>query len=82
MRKSRVVLAGAAVGGLLALPAVMIPAGAAPATGSASTSASSSSASPLLTVCVTVTPKAVGVTVNGGGIVLGPVGVPRNCVAV
>lgn len=86
MSKARIAAAATALMGLTAVPAFMIPASAAsapsasPASSSPSSSASTSSGGPLVSVCLTVTPKSVGATVNGQGIVIGPAGVPRTCV--
>lgn len=90
MSKTRIVLAGSALLGLTALPAVMIPASAASTPSAARTGSTSggqagvsnSSSGPLLSVCVTVTPKSVGVGINGQNIVIGPAGVPRSCVEI
>jgi len=89
MSKARAVLAGTTLAGLLALPAALIPASAstssssAPASSSSGSqsSASSTTAGPLLSVCLTVTPKSLAVGINGQDIVIGPAGVPRSCIA-
>lgn len=88
MSKTRIVLAGSALLGLTALPAVMIPASAASTTSAAPATStpggqsgvSNSSSGPLLSVCVTVTPKSLAIGINGQDIVIGPAGVPRTCV--
>ena len=87
MSKARLILAGTVMSGLIAVPAVMIPASAA-STGTAAPSSSTSgggisgtSTGPLLSVCLTVTPKSVAVGINGQEIVIGPAGVPRSCIA-
>jgi hypothetical protein len=86
MSKTRAILAGTALVGLIAVPAVTVPAsastGTAPSSSSSSggqTSASNSSSGPLVSVCITVTPKSLAFGVNGQNTVIGPVGVPRTC---
>ena len=88
MSKARALLAGGALVGLTALPAILIPASAstgsaAPSSSSTSgqSSASTSSSGPLVQVCLTVTPKSVSIGINGQDVVVGPVGVPTSCVA-
>ena len=80
MSKARFILAGTVLSGLIAVPAVMIPAHAATNSGGES-SASSTSTGPLVSVCVTVTPKSLAVGINGQDVTVGPAGVPRTCVA-
>lgn len=88
MSKARIVLAGAALLGLTALPAVLIPASAASTTNAApanspsggQSSVSNTTSGPLVSVCITVTPKSLAVGINGQNIVIGPAGVPRSCV--
>ena len=87
MSKARIILAGSAVLGLTALPAAFIPASAASATDAApatspsggQSSLSNSSSGPLVSVCITVTPKSLAVGINGQNIVIGPAGVPTTC---
>ena len=80
MSKARVFMAGAVLPGLVGFATVMIPAGAASA--DTTTTSTTSSTDPLLSVCVTVTPKSVSVDLNGNPIVIGPIAVPTTCVAV
>ena len=80
MSKSRLILAGAALSGLVALPLAMVPAGVASADDS-TTSASTTSTEPLISVCITVDPQSVTLFVDGQPLTLGPVGVQRTCVA-
>lgn len=92
MSKVRIILAGSALLGLTALPAAFIPASAASTTNAApanspsanspsgsQSNVSNSSGGPLLSVCLTVTPKSLAVGINGQNIVIGPAGVPRSC---
>lgn len=87
MSKARLTLAGTALCGLFALPALIIPATAASSGPSTQTSSgtrsgvSESPGGPLLTVCLTITPKSVDVNINGLNILIGPAGVPRSCIA-
>jgi hypothetical protein len=79
MTKARLALATAALSVLLSAPAVAVPALADTGT---SRSSAGSSADPLLTVCLTVTPKSLTVSANGVTLLaLGPAGVPRTCIA-
>lgn len=79
MSKARFTLAGTVLGGLLVVPALMIPASA--DTSGGQSSASTSSSGPLVSVCVTVTPKSLAVGINGQDTTIGPAGLPRTCVA-
>lgn len=81
MSKARLTLAGTILSGLIAVPAVIIPALASSSASSTQSGVSAASSDPLLTVCLTVTPKSVSVDINGVDIVLGPAGVPRNCIS-
>lgn len=79
MSKARFYLASAVLGGLLVVPALIIPASA--DTSGGQSSASTSPSGPLVSVCVTVTQKSLAVGINGREMVIGPAGVPRTCVA-
>lgn len=81
MSKARVFMAGTVLSGLVGFGVVMIPAGAASADTTTTTSTTSST-DPLLSVCITVTPKTVSVDLNGNPILIGPIAVPTTCVAV
>ena len=89
MSKARLILVGAVLSGLIAAPAALIPASAATIRTSPSSSStaaangvSSTTSSPLLQVCLTVTPKSLAVGINGQNfVILGPTGVPRTCIA-
>ena len=87
MSKTRAILAGGALIGLTVVPAFVIPAtaatSAAPSSSTSSTSQtdSTSATEPLVSLCLTVTPKSVAIGINGQDIVIGPAGVPRSCIA-
>lgn len=75
-------MATGAFGALMAIPAAIIPAFAS-SNGSPGVPAAvgSLTAGPLLSVCLTVTPKSALVAVNGTVILdLGPAGVARTCI--
>lgn len=79
MSKACFYLAGTVLSGLLVVPALMIPASA--DTSGSQTSASTSANDPLLSVCVTVTPKSGAIGVNGQNRTIATVGLGRTCVA-
>ena len=78
MSKARFYLAGTVLGGLLAVPTLVLwPADAS----AAQSSTSASSDGPLVSVCVTVTPKSAGAGVNDQNTTILSVGLSRTCVA-
>lgn len=70
MTRARVGLAGVVAAGVLTLPALALIAG---------SSASKPRADGLVSVCVTITPKSVSVSVDGFQIGQSSPGVPRSC---
>ena len=79
MSKARMFMAGTVLSGLVGFGTVMIPAGAASA--DTTTTSTTSSTDPLLTVCLTVTPKSLDLGINGQDVAIGPAGVQRTCIA-
>lgn len=74
MTRTRVGLAGVVAAGVLTLPALALTSG---------SSASKPRADGLISVCVTITPKSVSLSVNGTQIIgQSSPGVPRSCLVI
>ena len=82
MTKGRLMIGTGLVGVLASLSAMALPATAASADDASGGSAGTTSSGPLLTVCLTVNPKSISISVNG--ITIGSASspnVPRTCVS-
>lgn len=74
MSRARVGLAGVLAAGVLSLPVVAL---------TTDSSASKPRAAGLVSVCVTITPKSIGLSVNGIQIIgQSSPGVPRSCLVI
>ena len=81
MTKARLLIGAGLVAALGGMSSLAIPAIAASADDAPASSAGATASGPLLTVCLTVNPKSISVSVNGETIGGGTAGVPRNCVS-